>query len=161
MTECIGIVVGSDGTHWANVLTARKEACGGCHDHGGACSACPAASGKIESRVINPVGARTGDTVCIELASTHLFAGAALFYLLPVALMVMGAAMGTWAAGALGAATSAGAILGCLAGGIAGFGAVVAIGRSAYAANHLTPVIKSVVKRGPLELTPSCPRCHS
>jgi positive regulator of sigma E activity len=160
MTQCIGIVVGSHGKRWANVLTARKEACGGCHDHGGACSACPAASGKIESRVINPVGARTGDMVCIELASTHLFTGAALFYLLPVALMVLGAGTGTWAAGALGAATSAWAILGCLAGGIAGFVAVVAIGRSAYAANRLTPVIKSVVKRGPLEPAPSCPRCH-
>ena len=160
MTESIGIVVDSDGKRWANVLTARKEACGGCHDHGGGCNACPAASGKIESRVINPVGARTGDTVCIELASTHLFKGAALFYLLPVTLMVLGAAIGTWAAGALGAATSAWAILGCLAGGIAGFVAVVAIGRSAYAANRLTPVIKSVVKRGPLEPASSCPRCH-
>lgn len=160
MTERIGIVVGSDGNRLAKVLTPRKDACGGCDDHGGACDACPAASGKIESRVINPIGARTGDTVRIELASAHLFTGAALFYLLPVALMVMGAAFGAWVAGALGVTTTIGAILGCLGGGIVGFGSVVAVGRSDYAASRLTPVIKSIVKKGPPGASLECPQCR-
>jgi positive regulator of sigma E activity len=76
----------------AEVVTDRSGACGGC-DSARGCRSC-LTSAKIVSTVQNPVGAKSGDVVTIDIASRGLWTGALLFYVFPVVCMLGGAAAG-------------------------------------------------------------------
>lgn len=72
-----------DGT--AKVVLARQSACSGdCHK----CSGCGAVEQKMVLTANNPIGAKPGDLVTIESASGPVLRGAAILYLLPLALFI-------------------------------------------------------------------------
>ena len=58
--------------NYAQVVTDRKGACGGCQSSPGGCRSCLTGA-KMESRVANPVSAEPGDLVKVHLSSTNLF----------------------------------------------------------------------------------------
>ena len=62
MAEHIGIVIKKESDRYAQVVTDRKGACGGCQSTPHGCRSC-LASAKMESRVANPLGAQAGDLV--------------------------------------------------------------------------------------------------
>ena len=101
MAERIGIVLKSEMNGWARVVTDRQGSCGGCHSGVAGCRTCLAGS-KIESRVTNPINARSGDVVKISLPSASIFKGAVLFYILPIAGLILGALGGLSFGGLLG-----------------------------------------------------------
>ena len=72
-----------DGT--AQVMLVRESACSGdCHK----CSGCGAVAQKMLLTVRNPIGAKPGDLVNIESASGPVLKGAAILYMLPLALFI-------------------------------------------------------------------------
>jgi len=115
MAEHIGIVIKKESDRYAQVVTDRKGACGGCQSTPHGCRSC-LASAKMESRVANPLGAQPGDLVKVHLSSSGLFTGAAILYLLPILGLMLGAFMGIWASTALGLSESLGSIVGAAAG---------------------------------------------
>ena len=95
----------------AKVAITRSEACGSCP----AKSMCSTASGNINVlEVRNPVEARAGQTVIIELQPETLVKATAMVYLLPASAMVTGTTFG-W----LKTGSDLGAMVGALAGLIA------------------------------------------
>ena len=74
------------------------------------------------SEAANPVGAEVGDLVKLRLASSSLFTGAAMLYLLPVLGILVGAFAGDWAAGSAGISGAIGAITGAFFGLATGYG---------------------------------------
>lgn len=93
----IGLVHETVAGQMAQVITDRKGGCGGCQPSHG-CRSCLASS-KILSQVQNPISAQNGDLVEISMAQRALWCSAALFYLLPVLSMVIGAIVGNEAIG--------------------------------------------------------------
>ena len=92
----------------AKVAIVRSEACGNCP----AKSMCSTASGDINVlEVRNPVDARPGQKVIIELQPEALIKATAMVYLVPATAMVTGATVG-W----LQAGTDLGSMFGALAG---------------------------------------------
>jgi len=86
-----------DGT--AKGVLVRQSACSGdCHK----CSGCGAVQQTMLLEVRNPIGARPGDLVVIESASAPVLRGAAILYLLPLALFIAGYLIGMqWQLGGL------------------------------------------------------------
>ena len=86
-----------DGT--ARVMLVRQSACSGdCHK----CSGCGAVEQKMLLTARNPIGAKPGDLVNIESASGPVLRGAAILYLLPLALFIPAYLWGMqWRMGAL------------------------------------------------------------
>lgn len=112
-------VVEADDKGYALVATQRTGACGSC----GANKVCGTAvlDGVIgrkiaRLRVRNPVAARPGQTVEIGIDDAALVKSSALMYLLPLVLLLGGAAAGQWLSG------EAGAIIGAALGLLVGFG---------------------------------------
>ena len=92
----------------AKVAIVRSEACGNCPSK----SMCSTASGNINVlEVRNPVEARPGQKVIVELGPAALVKATAMVYLLPATAMVTGATAG-W----LQSGTDPGAMVGALAG---------------------------------------------
>jgi len=145
MAERIGIVLKSETNGWARVVTDRQGSCGGCHSGVAGCRTCLAGS-KIESRVTNPINARSGDVVKISLPSASMFKGAALFYILPIAGLILGAFGGLGFGGLLGWDESTGAIIGGLTGLAASVWVVVRLGRRPALSRKLTPAITAVIQ---------------
>lgn len=88
----------SDGT--AQVVHIRQSACSGdCHQ----CAGCGAAEETMMFTAANPLGAAAGDVVRIESASAPVLRGAAVVYILPLALFFLGYLLGSlmWQLGAL------------------------------------------------------------
>ena len=74
-----------DGT--AQVLCLRHSACSGdCHK----CSGCGAVEQKMLFTAQNPIGAKPGDTVRVRTQSGPVLMGAAILYLMPLALFMVG-----------------------------------------------------------------------
>ena len=74
-----------DGT--AQVIHVRQSACSGdCHK----CSGCGAVEQKMLFTAHNPIGARPGQVVTVRTDSGPVLAAAAVLYLLPVALFIVG-----------------------------------------------------------------------
>jgi sigma-E factor negative regulatory protein RseC len=93
----------------AKVAIVRSEACGNCP----AKSSCSAASGNINVlEVRNPVEAKPGQKVVVELQPEALVKATAMLYLLPATAIVTGATAG-W--------LRSGSDLGAMAGALAGF----------------------------------------
>ena len=85
----------------AVVSVERRAACDGCHkaaeDKG--CSVCSLLGGNRESRsrALNRVGAMQGDTVALESRTSRILGYAALVFMLPVVLGLIGYLIGFYA----------------------------------------------------------------
>lgn len=145
MADNIGMVLQTEPGGWALVSTDRKGACSGCESHPSSCAGCLAGAQKMESRVANPIGARAGDLVKVHLASSNIFTGAVILYLVPILAILIGAFTGAWAAHFFGLLAVIGGLLGTLIGLIAGFAVVIAMDRSAGIRKKMTPTIMAVV----------------
>ena len=86
-----------DGT--AQVVLIRESACSGdCHK----CSGCGAAKQTLLVSAQNPIGAGPGDLVKLRSDTAPVIKGAAVLYVLPLALFFVGYAIGgLWKLGAL------------------------------------------------------------
>jgi len=145
MAEHIGIVVKKESNKYAQVVTDRKSACGGCQSTPHGCRSC-LTSVKMESRVANPLGAEPGDLVKIHLSSASLFTGAAILYLLPILGLLLGAFMGTWASAVYGLTELFGSIGGAAAGLCIGYAGVIVLDRSPRIRRRIMPTITAVLK---------------
>lgn len=86
------------GNGMAEVIRIRESACSGdCHK----CSGCGAQSETMILTVHNPIGAKAGDMVVIESATGPVLKAAAMLYILPVVLFLLGYLVGEnlWALG--------------------------------------------------------------
>lgn len=144
MAEHIGMVIKTESSNYAQVVTDRKGACGGCQSSPGGCRSCLTGA-KMESRVANPVGAEPGDLVKVHLSSANLFTGAAILYLLPVLGLLLGAFSGLWASRAFGLTEISGSIGGALAGLGIGYAAVIILDRSPSIRRRIIPTITVIV----------------
>ena len=145
MPENIGIVIKTEPNGTAQVLLDRKSACGGCQSTGGGCHGCLAGANKMQSRVINAVGANVGDVVKIQLSFGSLSAGAAILHLLPVIGMLCGAFTGPWLTELLNISEMLGSILGTMCGLVFGFIIVILVDHSRGMRRRFTPVITDIV----------------
>ena len=87
-----------DGT--AQVVCIRESACSGeCHK----CAGCGAVKQTVMFRAVNAIGAAPGQLVTVSAASAPVLGAAAVVYLVPVALFVLGYLLGAdrWNAGAI------------------------------------------------------------
>lgn len=148
MVEHIGVVVQIETDGSARVAADRKAACGGCDPHGGGCHSCLSGANKIVSEAANPVGAEVGDLVKLRLASSSLFTGAAMLYLLPVLGILVGAFAGDWAAGSAGISGAIGAITGAFFGLATGYAFLFVIDRGHGLRRRWTPTITHIVQSG-------------
>ena len=145
MAEQIGIVAGIEDGGCAQVLTDRKNACGGCHtEHGGACRSCLAGA-KIQIRVANHLGAQKGDVIKFKLRSADFFKGALILYIMPVLALIFGALTGAWIGEQIDWQQTSGAILGSAAGLIAAVIILVRLDRGNWARGRLAPRMTSVL----------------
>jgi len=144
MADRIGMVVGNEIDGRARIVIDRKGACDGCHTSGSGCRSC-LSSARMESLVINTVGARSGDIVQVSLKSGSLFAGAALLYILPVLALIGGALVGSAESAALGWDGNGATVLGGGAGLAVGFGVVMGLDRCAWIRRRLAPRITAVL----------------
>ena len=144
MAEYIGIVMKRESNRYAQVVTDRKGACGGCQSTPHGCRSC-LASAKMESRVANPLGAQPGDLVKVYLSSSGLFTGAAILYLLPIFGLLLGAFLGVWASAVYGMAESFGSIGGAAAGLGIGYAAVIGLDRSQSIRRRIMPTITAIL----------------
>jgi sigma-E factor negative regulatory protein RseC len=144
MADRIGIVIKKESDQYVQVVTDRKDACGGCQSTPHGCRSC-LSSAKMESHVANPVGAEPGDLVRIHLSTENLYLGAAILYLTPIIGLLIGAFVGTWASTAFGL-TGTVAIIASAAGGLAiGFAVVMVLDRTAGIRRRIMPTITSVL----------------
>ncbi len=74
------------------VRVRRSSMCEGCKTRG----ACYTLSGDkdMESEVSNPIGARVGDRVVLQISSGSLLKASFLFYMVPVLFLVVGIVLG-------------------------------------------------------------------
>ena len=144
MAEHIGMVIKKESGRYAQVVTDRKGACGGCQSTPNGCRSC-LASAKMESRVSDPLGAEPGDLVKVHLPSTSLFTGAAILYLLPILGLLLGAFMGVWASRAFGQTELFGSIGGAIAGLVVGYAAVMVFDRSPRMRRRIMPTITAIL----------------
>lgn len=144
MAEHIGMVIKTESRGFAQVVTDRKGACGGCQSISDRCRSC-LASAKMQSRVANPIGAEPGDLVKVYLSSEKFFTGAAILYLLPVLGLLIGAFTGAWVATIYGLTEISGSISGALAGFGVGYAAVMAVDRSPRIRQRIMPTITAIV----------------
>lgn len=144
MGEHIGIVIKTESGTYAQVVTDRKGACGGCQSTPGGCRSC-LVSAKMVSRVANPVGAKAGDLVKIHLSSANLLTGAAILYLLPILGLMIGAFTGAWVSTVFGLAEIFGSIGGAITGLVVGYSAVITLDRSPSLRRRIMPTITNIV----------------
>lgn len=83
-------MVTKTGVATAWVKTSRSSECQSCSAHG----SCEGAK-EHEVEVMNPVGARQGDSVIIAIQTGSMIKLSALLYLFPVFCMILGAALGS------------------------------------------------------------------
>ena len=92
----------------AQVMVVRESACSGdCHK----CSGCGAVKETLLFDAVNTIGARVGELVIVKSESGPVLAGAAVLYMVPLALFFLGYFLGDMAGfGGLGG------LLGCVLG---------------------------------------------
>ena len=84
----------------ADIILVRESACSGdCHK----CSGCGAVRQTMLLRAVNTIGAKPGELVTLSSRSGPVLAGAAVLYLMPLALFFAGYLAGAvlWEMGAL------------------------------------------------------------
>ena len=82
----------------AEVAVARTTACGGSC---GSCESC-IFQGEIKTLARNRIGAKPGQRVVIESRSSKIFGAAALVYIMPIVLFILGYALASLAGAAEG-----------------------------------------------------------
>ena len=98
----------------AQVMVVRESACSGdCHK----CSGCGAVKETLLFDAVNAIGAAPGELVIIKSESGPVLAGAAMLYMVPLALFFLGYFLGDLI-GLGGLAGCLGAVLGFLLAGI-------------------------------------------
>lgn len=92
----------------AELIVTRESACSGdCHR----CSGCGAVGQTLRLTAKNPIGADRGDIVWIESSSSTVLCAAALVYLLPLLLFLIGYLCSLSLGGGLAALIGAGGFL--------------------------------------------------
>lgn len=94
---------------YATVEVERRSACDGCHKSAEGCAMC-ALMGEnktLRTRALDPIGVAVGDRVTVETASTRVLGYAALVFLCPIVLGMVGYAV----AGLIGVALGFGGAL--------------------------------------------------
>jgi sigma-E factor negative regulatory protein RseC len=86
------VKVSDDG--WAEVITARMDACADCLSSRSCHSSCK--SVRMTTGVRNDAGAAVGDTVSVYIRSESVLQNAAILYLVPVAFLMTGALIGAF-----------------------------------------------------------------
>lgn len=108
MTEHDAVVTRLDGSHaWLDV--SDDGGCASCSQSGG----CGKRAQRKHQRVLNDIGARVGQRVVVSVRTGTVLRAALWSYMVPLALMLVGAASGLTLAGDPGAA--AGTVLGLVA----------------------------------------------
>ena len=92
MAHTTGKVIGVEKNGWAQVITERTDACSGCQAKEN-CHSCLTHT-KIETRVLNVVGAKTGDLVSVSIKTETILKSAAVLYLVPIVGLLAGALSG-------------------------------------------------------------------
>ena len=143
MAQTIGRVVGTPDDEWALVVAEKGHGCASCgsvtHCHGGR------AAPVRETSALNPIGAEVGDRVLLTVESGTLLTRLALLYLLPVAMMLVGAFWGAAVSGGGDIASNGQSVGYGLAGFILGFGLSVAISNLWFKARPVVPIISRVI----------------
>ena len=143
MAQTIGYVIESRNDGWAVVVAEKGQGCSSCgavaHCHGGRDAPVH------QTPALNPIGAQVGDRVLLSIESGTLLLRLALLYLLPVALMLMGAFWGASLDGSSGVASNGQSIGYGLTGFVLGFGMSVTISRIWSRVRPVTPVISRIV----------------
>ncbi len=88
-----GIVIRA-GNGTAVIKVVPSEACQGCSAHG----SCSAQKGEMEVEVLDPVGAREGDRIVVDMETASLMKASFLLYVFPILCMTAGAGLGAGAA---------------------------------------------------------------
>jgi sigma-E factor negative regulatory protein RseC len=158
MADRIGLVIGNENDGRARIIIDRKGACGGCHTTGSGCRSC-LSSAKMESLVMNPVGARSGDIVQVSLKSGNLLVGAALLYVFPVLALLGGALIGSAESSVVGWDGTSATVLGGGAGLAIGFGLVMGLDRCSWVRRRLAPRITAVLVSEDASSTPAQNSC--
>lgn len=91
-----GIVIKTEGDR-ATVSVARASACEGCHRHAEGCTACSLLGGdrRHTAEVANPIAAPVGARVEIEALEGRVLGYAALVFLFPLFLALVGYMIGS------------------------------------------------------------------
>ena len=143
MADQKGMVIDS-ANGWAQLVTERRDACGGCSTTQ-SCSACLSGA-KVVSTVLNPVGAKSGDVVVVSLSSKTILKSAAIVYLLPIFGLMVGAVTGLGLQGYFDIGETALSVAFGLAGLVLGFLIVFLISRRISVNKRFAPVISRILK---------------
>lgn len=154
MATRAGQVIAVEKNGWAQVLTEKKDACGGCSPTHN-CRTCLTAS-KLVTRVRNPLDAAPGDRVAVSMGFHALWQGAALLYLLPVSTMIAAAAGGAWLSARTGWSETLLSILFSLFGLAAGVGVTAQISRTVASGRRFTPYISKITLRAKNPSSTAC-----
>jgi positive regulator of sigma E activity/YHS domain-containing protein len=146
MAEEEGLVASISENGWAQVVADRRDACSDCGASG--CCASLGGNSKMVVKAMNRAGAGIGDLVSITLKSGTVVQSAALFYLIPLAGLIVGAAVGSTSNLGLPLSETAAGILFSFAGLALGFLITATITRWLAAKQVFTPVITRVLKSG-------------
>jgi len=146
MAQEQGLVASTSENGWAQVVADRRDACGDCGASG--CCASLGGSPKMVIKAMNSAGAGTGDLVSITLKSGTVVQSAAIFYLIPLAGLIFGAAVGSTSNLGLALSETAAGILFSFAGLALGFVITAIITKWLAAKQAFTPVITHVIKSG-------------
>lgn len=146
MPEEEGLVASTSRDGWAQVVTERGDACANC----GASHCCASLGGssKMVIKALNRANAGAGDLVAISIGSGALIQSAALFYVIPLVGLILGAVAGTTLAPRWSLGGSAAPVLLSFAGLGAGFLITALFTKRLSAREKFTPIITRVVKSG-------------
>lgn len=153
----------------AQVVTDRKNACGGC----GSTHSCHSflSDSKKMTETLNRVDAKEGDLVDINLNSGLILKGAAIMYLIPIGGIMIGASIGSFICGILGIDETISAIIFSIFGLCLGFMTTAIISKQMSVKNRFTPIITQIIKleekHSPSSMgtntfskTKACSACH-
>lgn len=143
MSYRTGIVKEIEPGGYAQVLTERKTVCGECNHTKIVCYGC-LLSPKIIGRVANPLDADVGDVVQIHLSGGKLFTAAAMFYLLPIFTLLIGAWTGIFISESFEISENVSSVCGAIVGLLTGIIFVTVLGRMKTISKILEPVITSI-----------------
>ena len=131
--KTLATVVELQNEYTATVSVARQAACDGCHKNadGQGCSVCTLLGGnrEVRARARNSAEAVVGDTVEVESRTGRMLAYAALIFLLPVVMALVGYFAGKALWSSEGAALASCAVLLVLTFGGVGLASRLLIGR--------------------------------
>ena len=156
MAKEIGIVTRLNGSN-AMVKTQRSGACAGCSEK----STCHAlGSGKeMEVEALNPINARIGDTVTLEMATGRMLELSLLLYIFPIVALLIGAIIGDQTAAAVNADPSVFSAVVGFAGFFLALGAILMVEKHAKRTDKYKPTIIGV-KRGDRQTLPKFDSCR-